>query len=143
VRQKYVDDLEREFAQGKRLLRHACPELVEAAEAKLRGETPDPAVFADAAAGLRSQPGGEAIDTVVLACTHFPLMADELRAAMGDNVQFIDGAQGIARRVVYLTQGQGFLRTSPDVAVVTGDVARAEPLAPLLRTYGLERLEPL
>jgi len=143
VRQKYVDDLEREFAQGKRLLRHACPELVEAAEAKLRGETPDPAVFAAAAAGLRSQPGGEAIDTVVLACTHFPLVADELRAAMGDNVQFIDGAQGIARRVVYLTQGQGFLRTSPDVAVVTGDVARAEPLAPLLRTYGLERLEPL
>ena len=143
VRQKYVDDLEREFAQGKRLLRHACPELVEAAEAKLRGETPDPAVFADAAAGLRSQPGGEAIDTVVLACTHFPLMADELRAAMGDNVQFIDGAQGIARRVVYLTQGQGFLRTAPDVAVVTGDVARAEPLAPVLRTYGLERLEPL
>jgi len=143
VRQKYVDDLEREFAQGKRLLRHACPELVEAAEAKLRGETPDPAVFAAAAAGLREQPGGGAIDTVVLACTHFPLVATELRAALGDNVELIDGAQGIARRVVYLTQGQGFLRTSPDVAVVTGDIDRAKPLAAVLRTYGLERLEPL
>jgi glutamate racemase len=141
VRQKYVDDLEREFAQGKRLIRFACPDLVAAAEAKLRGECPDPTVFAAAAAGLRAQPGGEAIDTVVLACTHYPLVEDELREAIGDDVRFVDGAQGIARRVAYLTQGQPFLRTSPDVAVVTGDLAKAEPLAAALATYGLERLE--
>ena len=36
-----------------------------------------------AAAGLRGQPGGEAIDTVVLACTHFPLVEEELAAAIG------------------------------------------------------------
>ena len=143
VRQKYVDDLERQFAQGKRLIRHACPELVAAAEAKLRGETPDPAVFAAAASGLRNQPGGEAIDTVVLACTHFPLVEDELRAALGDNVMFVDGAQGIARRIAYLTQGQAFLRTSADVAVVTGGLARAGPLAAALKRYGLERIEAL
>ena len=143
VRQKYVDDLEREFAQGKRLLRFAAPRLVAAAEAKLRGETPDPAVIAAAAAGLRNQPGGADIDTVVLACTHFPLLEDELHAALGDNVQFVDGAQGIARRVAYLTQGEAFLRTSPDVAVVTGSLADAAPLAAALKTYGLERLESL
>jgi glutamate racemase len=143
IRQKYVNDLEAQFAQGKRLIRHACPELVAAAEAKLRGEAVDPAVFAAAAAGLRGQPGGEVIDTVVLACTHFPLVEDELRAAMGDNVRFVDGAQGIARRIAYLTAGQEFLRTSPDVAVVTGDLARAAALAPVLKTYGLERLERL
>jgi glutamate racemase len=143
IRQKYVDDLEREFARGKRLIRHACPELVAAAEAKLRGERIDPAVFGAAAAGLRGQSGGDAIDTVVLACTHFPLVEDELRAAMGDNVRFVDGAEGIARRIAYLTQGQAFLRTSPDVAVVTGDVALMAPLAAALKTYGLERFEPL
>jgi glutamate racemase len=141
VRQKYVDDLEREFALGKRLIRFACPDLVAAAEAKLRGETSDPAVFAAAAAGLREQPGGAAIDNVVLACTHFPLVADELREALGDGVRGVEGAQGIARRIAYLTQGQAFLRTAPDVAVVTGGVAQAEPLAAALSTYGLERLE--
>jgi glutamate racemase len=143
VRQKYVDDLEREFAQGKLLIRHACPELVAAAEAKLRGETPDPAVFEAAAAGLRNRPGGADIDTVVLACTHFPLVEDELREPMGDNVRFVDGAQGIARRIASLTQGQAFLRTSPDVAVVTGDLAQATPLVAALKNYGLERLERL
>jgi glutamate racemase len=100
-------------------------------------------VFAAAAAGLRGQPGGEAIDTVVLACTHFPLVQAELRAALGDNVRFVDGAEGIARRIAFLTQGQAFLRTSPDVAVVTGGVAGAEPLLPALKTYGLERIEPI
>ena len=143
VRQRYVDDLEREFAQGKRLIRYAAPGLVEAAEAKLRGAKPDPAVFAAAAAGLRDQPGGADIDTVVLACTHFPLIEDELREAIGNNVRFVDGAQGIARRIAYLTQGEPFLRTSPDVAVVTGNIADAAPLEPVLKSYGLERLESL
>jgi glutamate racemase len=143
VRQKYVDDLEREFAQGNRLIRFAGPGLVEAAEAKLRGEAPDPALFASTAAGLRGQPGGEDIDTVVLACTHFPLVEEELRAALGGGVQFVDGAQGIARRIAYLTQGEAFLRKSPDVALVTGSLAEAAPLAAALKRYGLERLESL
>jgi glutamate racemase len=143
VRQKYVDDLEREFAQGKRLIRFACPGLVEAAEIRLRGGAPDPALFAAAAAGLRGQPGGEQIDTVVLACTHFPLVEEELRAALGGEVRFVDGAQGIARRIAYLTQGEPFTRTSPDVAVVTGSLADAAPLAPVLESYGLGRLESL
>jgi glutamate racemase len=58
-------------------------------------------------------------------------------------VRFVDGAQGIARRIAYLTQGEAFLRTSPDVAVVTGSLAEAAHLAPAMRSYGLERLESL
>ena len=80
---------------------------------------------------------------VPIAGTHFPLVEDELRAALGDNVMFVDGAQGIARRIAYLTQGQAFLRTSADVAVVTGGLARAGPLAAALKRYGLERIEAL
>jgi glutamate racemase len=140
IRQKYVDDLEAEFAKGKRLLRHACPELVAAAEAKLRGEAPDPAVFKAAAEGLRSQPGGERIDTVVLACTHFPLVEEELRAAFGDGVAFIDGAEGIARRIQYLTRSNDFRRERPDFAVVTGALGAVDTLRPALARYGLEEV---
>lgn len=143
IRQGYVDRLEAEFAADKRLLRAAAPELVAAAEAKLRGETVDPAVYAQAAAALRSQPGGEAIDTVVLACTHFPLVAVELGAAFGPGVAFVDGAQGIARRIAVLTEGQGFVRDRLDFALFT----KAEPglaaLAPALASYGLEWSEVL
>ena len=141
IRQGYVDRLEAEFANGKRLIRHACPELVEAAEQVLRGEEPDAAVFARAAAGLRSQPGGADLDTVVLACTHFPLVEDQLRSALGTNVRFVHGAEGIARRIEFLTRGQAFEREVPDLALFTGDAARFGQLAPALARYGLERTE--
>ena len=141
IRQGYVDRLEAEFGNGHALIRHAAPGLVEAAEAVLRGETPDPTVFEAAAAGLRSQPGGEAIDTIVLACTHFPLVEAELRAAMGDGVEFVHGAEGIAQRIAHLTQGQPFLREIPDFALFTGDPDQFAKLLPALRAYGLDGAE--
>jgi len=142
IRQGYVDKLEAEFATGKRLLRHAAPNLVEAAETVLRGGRPDASVFAEAAAGLRNQPGGADIDTVVLACTHFPLVEAELRAALGDGVRFVHGAEGIARRIATLTQGQSFTRRIPDFALFTGDPQQFATVLPALREYGLESVEP-
>ena len=143
IRQTYVDRLETEFASDKRLLRFAAPELVAAAEAKLRGQAVDPAVFARAAAGLRDQPGGAEIDTVVLACTHFPLVVDELSEVFGPDVKFVDGAAGIARRIAYLTQGQTFTRTAPDFALFTRADADLKLLGPALARYGLTRMELL
>ncbi|MCC6829599.1 MAG: glutamate racemase [Novosphingobium sp.] len=149
IRQGYVDRLEQEFAAGKRLLRFAAPELVSAAEAALRGEAVDPAVYARAVQGLRGQPGGEAIDTVVLACTHFPLVVDKLSKAFAScgasapEVRFVDGAQGIARRIAYLTQGQQFRRIQPDFALFTRDGPDVRALAPALARYGLTRMDIL
>lgn len=141
VRQAYVDSLERDFAEGKTLLRHAAPELVDIAEAKLRGDTVDRAAVAFAVAGLRDQPGGSAIDTVVLACTHFPLLSEELSAAFGEQVRLIDGAQGIARRIADLTKGQGFSRQTPDRAVTTGPIDQFAHLRETFATYGLDQLD--
>jgi glutamate racemase len=143
IRQGYVDRLEAEFAQGRRLLRYGAPELVAAAEAKLRGEPIDPAVIRHAVDGLRDQPGGDAIDTVVLACTHFPLVERELSEAFGAGVSYVHGAQGIARRIAHLTQGQAFARTLPDLALFTRAGAEVEALAPCLAQYGLSRMEIL
>ncbi|MDE2596348.1 MAG: glutamate racemase [Sphingomonadales bacterium] len=143
IRQAYVDQLEAEFAQGKRLLRHGAPELVVAAEAKLRGEAVDPAVYNRAVAGLRDQLGGEVIDTVVLACTHFPLVQAELTAAFGPGVIFVDGAQGIARRIAHLTEGQTFTRTAADLALFTRDGPELALLRPALARYGLDRVAVL
>lgn len=143
IRQAYVDRLEQEFAEGKLLLRHGAPELVSAAEAKLRGEAVDPQVFARAAQGLRNQPGGDRIDTVVLACTHFPLVEAELARAFGEGVRFVHGAEGIARRIAFLTQGQEFARSGPDIALFTRRDDAIDALAPTLSAHGLNRIEVL
>ena len=141
IRQGYVDRLEAEFAEGKRLIRHAAPDLVEAAELVLRGGRPDLAVFEQAAAGLRNQPGGAEIDTVVLACTHFPLIEAELHAALGKDVRFVHGAEGIARRIAHLTQNQRFTREVPDFALFTGDPDTFATLLPALHDFGLDHAE--
>ncbi|WP_395333843.1 glutamate racemase [Novosphingobium sp. BL-8H] len=138
IRQAYVDRLEQEFAADKRLLRHGAPELVEAAEAKLRGEAVDPAAIRRAAQALRSMPGGADIDTVVLACTHFPLLEEELAEAFGPGVSFVHGAQGIARQIARLTDGQPYTRRAPDRALFTGPADQATAYAAALADYGLE-----
>jgi glutamate racemase len=136
IRQAYVDDLEARFASGKRLLRIAAPGLVEAAEAKLRGQPVDPALIADVRARLAAMPGGEEIDTLVLACTHFPLLADELAGAFGPGVRQVDGAEGIARRIAHLIEGQSFAPTGPNRFVVTGPLAGAAGLEAALAARG-------
>jgi glutamate racemase len=143
IRQAYVDRLEAEFAGGKRLLRFAAGELVGAAEAKLRGQRVDPECFARAAAGLRDQPGGSEIDTVVLACTHFSLLIPELAEAFGPQVQFVDGAAGIARRISHLTRGQDLMRSTADFALFTHADATLPALAATLASYGLPQMELL
>ena len=141
IRQGYVDRLEAEFATGKRLIRHPAPGLVAAAEAKLRGELVEQALIDEAVVGLRVQAQGGQIDAVVLACTHFPLLSEELQRALGPDVRLVDGAEGIARRIAHLTDGQTFARTMPDRAVFTADPAANSMLAEMLAAYGLTRIE--
>jgi len=143
IRQPYVDRLEAEFAAGKVLLRHGAGELVGAAEAKLRGLPVDARVISRAVAGLRDQPAGAEIDNVVLACTHFPLLAEELGQAFGPGVALIHGAAGIARRIVHLTAGQPFRRLQPDLALFTRADAGLDLARPALQRFGLERVEVL
>jgi glutamate racemase len=142
IRQRYVDELEAQFAQGKRLLRLAAPGLVQAAEAKLRGAPVDPALIGDVHARLTAMAGAERIDTLVLACTHFPLLAEELAAAFGPDVAQVDGAAGIARRIAHLLEGQRFASSpGPNRFVVTGPLAGAEGLEGALAARGFGSAE--
>ncbi|MFZ1478093.1 MAG: glutamate racemase [Sphingorhabdus sp.] len=149
IRQPYVDRLEAEFAQGMTMLRHAAPELVAPAEAKMRGEVPDPAAFRSAMAGLLYQPQGDQIDTVVLGCTHFPLVETELAQAARDlghvrEIRFVDGAEGIAHRIVHLTEGQAWPeKPAPGLFVTTGASEQILAYRPALAEYGLTKFATL
>ena len=137
VRQPYVDDLSARFAADCTVLRHGSARLVELAEAKLRGETADAADYQAVLAGLLDQPGGDRIDMVVLACTHFPLVADELAAAAPRPLSFVDGGPGIARRVAFLTDGQDWPARPTGEAVFTAPLEIAQSLRAGLAARGL------
>lgn len=135
VRQIYLDRLVAEFAADCIVLRHGSAVLVDLAEAKLRGEAVPSVV--QAVAPLLSLPDGTRMDTAVLACTHFPLLAQELAAAM-PGVALVDGADGIARRVAVLTRGQAWVPDPPPgTAIFTRDDPHLTAYAPGLARYGL------
>jgi len=70
-------------------------------------------------------------------------VVNELRAALGPDIAFVHGAAGIARRIAFLTQGQPFLRKSPDAAIFTGDLSAAQRLRPAIEAHGLMEIESL
>jgi glutamate racemase len=139
VRQPYVDDLAARFAADCTIIRHGSPELVDLAEAKLGGEEIAVDDVQAAAAPMFEAPGGDRIDTVVLACTHFPLLGEELRAAF-PNVTYVDGGPGIARRIAYLTRDQPWPSSAPEGRLVFTNVPRRRPLESVLAKLGIDQI---
>jgi glutamate racemase len=141
VRQPYVDDLSARFAADCTVIRHGSPELVELAEAKLAREEISVEEVRTAIAPMIEQPRGGEMDVMVLACTHFPLLADEISAAYPGIAQ-VDGGPGIARRIAYLTQGQPWPdMPPPGIAIFT----KAPPpaLGNSLARFGIEEVQVL
>ncbi len=105
VQREYTRALIRDFAQGCDVTLVGSGELASLAEAALSGiEVGDSAIAAELApcfVGDRDDPLART-DTVVLACTHYPLLMERLLALAPWKVDWIDPAPAIARRVVDL-----------------------------------------
>ena len=141
VRQPYVDRLAAEFASDCIVVRFGSAELVGIAEAKLRGVAADRAAYARILDGLLSQTAGERIDTIVLACTHFPLVEEELAAAAPRPIAFVDGKEGIARRTAWLTRDDSWpSKPSEGTALFTRWTDETEAYRAGLAAFGLTRI---
>jgi len=102
VKREYTRALIRDFAQGCAVTLVGSPRLAELAEAELKGEpAADDAIAAELAPSF-VEADSRRTDTVVLACTHYPLLLDRLQRLARWPVNFIDPAPAIARRVTEL-----------------------------------------
>jgi len=98
VKREYTRALIRDFAQGCEVTLVGAENLAALAEAGLRGETvSDDTVLAEIAPCFVD--GDSRTDTVVLACTHYPLLLEQIRRIAPWPVEWIDPAPAIARRV--------------------------------------------
>lgn len=100
VRRAYTARLIEDFASQVRVILHGSVDLVRMAEQIASGEAVALDAFRSAQAPLFEAEGGDAIDTVVLACTHFPLIRGELAATVPHPVTFIDSGEAIARQTL-------------------------------------------
>lgn len=141
VRQPYVDKLIAEFAADCTVARLGSADLVQMAEDKLRGTPPDPAALRAIMDRLFAGPDGARIDQVVLACTHFPLLAEEIAAVSPDGVTLVDSGAGIARRTAHLARDMLWAAAPTGRAVFTREDETIAPLTPALARFGLNRID--
>ena len=103
VGREYTRALIRDFANGSEVTLVGSAQLAAYAEAQLYGNPVADALIAHELAPCFVARGERRTDTVVLACTHFPLLLARLRQLSPWPVAFIDPAPAIARRVVELS----------------------------------------
>lgn len=139
VRRAYLDDLEREFANGVTVVRRGSAGLVDIAERAIRGQGIDQEAVAWAVKPMFEGPHGSEIDVVVLACTHFPLIRDAIQAACPPGVRLIDTGEAVARQALRVAPaGENDAPQGKAVAYVTGGTANRAAMAPALAAFGYD-----
>ena len=105
VQREYTRGLIRDFAQGCEVTLVGSPELASLAESALSGhEVSERDILAELAPCFVGAAEGETsrTDTIVLACTHYPLLLERFMKLAPWPVEWIDPAPAIARRVADL-----------------------------------------
>ena len=143
VKRPYTHELIERFATDCKVHSLGSAELVELAERKLHGEE----VSLDALRKILTPwlKMKEPPDTVVLGCTHFPLLADELLSVLPDGTRIIDSGAAIARRTAWLVVNQAKIKGSNEIsfAYCLKEDENSELLKPVLAGFGFESLRKL
>ena len=138
VTREYTHALIRNFSEGCDLTLVGSARLAALAEDLLAGATVvDEDVLAEIAPCFVDD-GAARTDTVVLACTHYPLLLEHFERLAPWPVRWFDPAPAIARRVVELVGPvAGEKRREPAPAIFTSGKAASPAFAAALEAFGL------
>jgi glutamate racemase len=114
VKREYTRELIRTFAGDCEVVLHGATGLAELVERKLAGESVGLDALRAEIMPVFKQDGGRRTDIVVLGCTHYPLVADEIAEVSPWPVTLIDPSAAIARRVGDVADETGRVDPSPD-----------------------------
>jgi glutamate racemase len=108
----------------------ACPDFVELAE---RGETVGRKVL-EVAEGYLHELKDAGVDTLILGCTHYPLLTATIGYVMGPEVLLVSSADAVAKDVYTVLVANGLLRDDPSPAryefVTSGEASDFARLGP-------------
>ena len=137
VSREYTRALIRDFANGSEVALVGSAHLAQFAEAELHGSpVPDELIRQEIAPCFRD--GERRTDTVVLACTHYPLLLARLEQLAPWTVAFVDPAPAIARRVADLSGAPSSAKpAAPARAIFTSGRAPSEQLVAALARFGI------
>ena len=137
IRRDYTRDLIRRFAGDCDVTLVGAARLAPLAEAHMRGESVDEAEIRAEIAPAFVEKDGKRTDTVVLACTHFPFLANAFMRAAAWPVAWIDPAPAIARRAATVLGAVADAGPGGGQAWLTSGKPWPAALAPVLAEIGL------
>jgi glutamate racemase len=140
VRRDYTRELIREFASQCRVTLVGSERLAEHAEAALRGEAIADELVRTEIERCFVDEGGRT-DTVVLACTHYPLIIDRIERLATWPVTLLDPAPAIARRASQLLGLPRPMAGGPSRAYFTSGKGLSAALTRALADFGIVALE--
>jgi glutamate racemase len=136
AKREYTQALIQAYAYHCKVFLHGAQRLAEMAEAKLMGKSIDVAELRDEIQPVFRHREGKRTDTVVLGCTHYPLLLDDIRKAAPWPVDYVDPAPAIARRVVDLLKQQSLGEQKSGPKSGTAIFTAATGTAAGLKAYG-------
>lgn len=116
IKTDYIEKLHQDFASHCQLHKMACPELVHLAENKLTQQVDVRQQVAESLEQLLNQT--VPYDTVILGCTHFPLLNHEIALALQkrtESISLLDSGAAIARRVHSLLKQEQHITALPQL----------------------------
>jgi len=132
VQRQYTDALIEEFARDCEVIKIGSSRLVTIAEEKLRGVSPRREELMDILKPFTKQQP----DVVVMGCTHFPLLREELSEILPD-ITWVDSGAAIAKRVEHFAiHPSASSRSGDGQSYFTATDMTLEPL----RRFGLRAL---
>jgi glutamate racemase len=138
VAREYTHALIRNYGEGCDINLVGSRHLAALAEASLRGVPVDDDDVRAEIAPCFVDDNGERTDTVVLACTHYPLLLESFERLAPWPVRWLDPAPAIARRVVELVgPAVGPKIDTPARAIFTSGRGPSGDLATALTRFGL------
>ncbi|ARQ02238.1 glutamate racemase [Pseudorhodoplanes sinuspersici] len=137
VAREYTKALIRDFGQGCDVTLIGSKRLAVLAEALLNGEDIDDEDIAEEIMPCFLEKDGARTDTIVLACTHYPLLLERFNRVAPWPVTWLDPAPAIAKRVVALIgHGESVAGAVPSIFLLTSKRPAAPLLQAALRGFG-------
>lgn len=126
ISRPYLDNLIKEFASDCKIIKTGSSKLVALAEQKMRRlRMVDASFIEDVRAEVEPmiEASRRGLEQLVLGCTHFPLLVEDLKLVFPDSVSFVDSGQAVANRVKTLLKDAGRLTnvdSSSDIGTFKG-----------------------
>ena len=112
IQRTYTNQLISDFAPHCKMVRVGSSRLVEIAEEYLRGEPVNGVELTEITSSFFDESHNASIDKIVLGCTHFPLLRDQLEESSPKSVEWMDSGNAIAQRVKALLENVAWKQAS-------------------------------